>query len=107
LADGLTASITMDLSRIRDAFIVGTTTAQAISGRKMTAQQIGKELGVRFVLQGQVQNAGTKIRVNAQLTDANSNEQLWAETFDGDIGDLFALARQGHDPRSAIPWGAN
>ena len=91
VADGLTASLTADLSRIRDAFIVDAATAFAYKDKPLTAQQVGKDLGVHFVLQGSVQRNGTKIRINAQLADANSNAQLWSETFEGDQSDLFAL----------------
>jgi adenylate cyclase len=91
VADGLTASLTADLSRIRDAFIVNAATAFAYKDKPVTTQQVGKELGVHFVLQGSVQRNGTKIRINAQLADASSNAQLWSETFEGDQSDLFAL----------------
>lgn len=94
VADGLTASVTADLSRIRDAFVVGTGSALAFKDKALTAQQVGKELGVRFVLQGNVQRSGSKMRINAQLTDSASNAQLWSEAFDGETGDLFALQDQ-------------
>jgi TolB-like protein len=91
VADGITASLTADLSRIRDAFIVDAKTAFAYKEKPLTAQQVGKDLGVRFVLQGGVQRNRTKIRINAQLADASSNAQLWSESFEGDQSDLFAL----------------
>jgi adenylate cyclase len=91
VADGLTASVTADLSRIRDAFIVNAATAFAFKDKPVTVQQVGKELGVRFVLQGSVQRNGTKIRISVQLADATSNAQLWSESFEGDQSDLFAL----------------
>jgi adenylate cyclase len=91
VADGLTASLTADLSRIRDAFIVNAATAFAYKDKPVTAEQVGKDLGVRFVLHGSVQRNGNKIRINAQLADANSNAQLWSESFEGDQSDLFAL----------------
>jgi adenylate cyclase len=91
VADGLTASLTADLSRIRDAFIVDAATAFVYKDKRSTAQQVGRELGVHFVLQGSVQRSGAKIRINAQLADANSNAQLWSESFEGDQSDLFAL----------------
>lgn len=94
VADGLTASLTADLFRIRDAFIVSAATAFAYKDRPVNVQQVGKDLGVRFVLQGSVQRSGTKIRINAQLADAISNAQLWSESFDGDQSDLFALQDQ-------------
>ena len=91
IADGLTASITSDLSRIRDAFIVSPQSAMAYRDKPLTARQIGSELGVRFVLRGTAQSAGTKIRVTAQLTDAKTDGQVWSEVFDGERDDLFAL----------------
>jgi len=91
VADGLTASLTADLSRIRDAFIVNAATAFAYKDKPVTAQQVGNDLGVHFVLHGSVQRSGTKIRINAQLADATSNAQLWSESFEGDQSDLFAL----------------
>jgi TolB-like protein/cytochrome c-type biogenesis protein CcmH/NrfG len=91
VADGLTASLTADLVRIREAFIVDAKTAFAYKEKPVTAQQVGKDLGVHFVLQGSVQRNGTKIRINAQLADATSNAQLWSESFEGDQSDLFAL----------------
>ena len=94
IADGLTSTLTSDLSRIRDAFVVATATAFAYKDKPVTVQQIGKDLGVRFVLQGNVQRSGSKLRINAQLADASSNAQLWSESFDGDQSDLFALQDQ-------------
>jgi adenylate cyclase len=94
VADGLTASLTSDLSRIRDAFIVNAATAFTYKDKPVTAQQVGKDLGVHFVLQGSVQRSGNKIRINAQLADATSNAQLWSDSFEGDQSDLFALQDQ-------------
>jgi adenylate cyclase len=94
LADGLTSMVTADLSRIRDAFIVSATTAYSYKDKALTVQQIGKELGVRFALQGDVQRSGDKLRINAQLADATTNALLWTETFDGSQLDLFALQDQ-------------
>jgi NAD(P)-dependent dehydrogenase (short-subunit alcohol dehydrogenase family)/TolB-like protein len=94
VADGLTASLTADLSRIREAFIVNAATAFAYKDKPVTAQQVGKDLGVHFLLQGSVQRNATKIRISAQLADANSNALLWSDTFEGDQSDLFALQDQ-------------
>ena len=91
VADGLTASLTVDLSRIRDAFIVNASTAFSYKDKAVSAQRVGKDLGVRFVLHGNVQRSGDKIRINAQLADATSNAQLWSESFEGDQSDLFTL----------------
>ena len=96
VADGLTASLTADLSRIRDAFIVDAATAFAYKDKPLTAQQVGKDLGVHFVLHGSVQRNGTKIRINAQLADATSNAQLWSDTFRGRPVRSICAARPGH-----------
>lgn len=90
-ADGLTATLTADVSQIEDAVVVDSATAQSYKGKLLTAQQVGSALGVRFVLQGNVQRSGHRIRVNAQLADAQSNAQSWSDSFDGDDADLFAL----------------
>jgi adenylate cyclase len=94
VADALTAALTADLSRIRDVFMVSTMTAFAYKDKPATAQQVGKELGVHFVMQGGVLGSGTKLRINAQLAGATSNAQLWSESFGGDPSDLFALQDQ-------------
>ncbi len=91
VADGITESLTTDLSRIQQAFIVNASTAFTYKDKPVMAQQVGKDLGVRFVLQGSVQRSGSKIRINAQLADTTSNAQLWAESFEGDQSNLFAL----------------
>lgn len=92
--EGLSALVTADLSRISDAFVVDSASAQGYKGKGLTAQQIGSALGVRFVLQGSVQRSGSHIRINAQLADATSNAQVWSDTFEGDTSDLFALQDQ-------------
>jgi TolB-like protein/class 3 adenylate cyclase len=94
LADGLTTTITTDLSRAAGLFVIAATTADTFKGKPINVQQVGKDLGVRYALQGNVQRSGEKIRINAQLADASSGGQLWAETFDGDRSDLFALQDQ-------------
>lgn len=94
LADGLTASVTADLSRIGDAFVVGAGTALTFKDQALKAREIGRELGVRFVLQGHVQRNGNRIRINAQLTDTATNALLWSESFEGDSSDLFTLQDQ-------------
>ena len=91
LADGLTTTITTDLSRAAGLFVIAATTANTFKDKQINVQQIGKDLGVRYALQGNVQRSGEKIRINAQLADSASGGQLWAETFDGDRSDLFAL----------------
>jgi adenylate cyclase len=90
-ADGITENLTTDLARIRDSFIIARNTAFTFKGKNIDAKQIGKELGVRYVLEGSVQRDQGRVRVNAQLIDAASGAHLWADRFDEDVGDLFKL----------------
>ena len=94
IADALTMSITADLSRIRDVFVVPAATAFTYRGKGLTLQQIGKDAAVRFVLGGSVLAKGQDVRVAAQLMDAKTGAQLWNETFKGDLSDPFALQDQ-------------
>jgi TolB-like protein/Tfp pilus assembly protein PilF len=90
-ADGITDDLTTDLSRISDMVVISRNTAFTYQGRRIDTKQIGRELGVRYVLEGSVRRSGSQIRINAQLIDAETNTHLWAERFDGDTSDLFAL----------------
>ena len=90
-ADGITGNLTTDLSRIPDMLVISRNTAFTYRNKPVDTKQIGRELGVRYVLEGEVQRAGTQVRVNAQLIDADTDVHLWAERFTGDAGDLFAL----------------
>src|SRR5262249_656723 len=90
-ADGITEDLTTDLSRIADMFVISRNTAFTYQGKRVDTKQIGRELGVRYVLDGTVRRAGNQVRVNAQLIDAATDAHLWAERFNGDISDLFAL----------------
>jgi adenylate cyclase len=90
-ADGITENLTTDLSRIRNSFVIARNTAFTYKGRNVDAKQIGKELGVRYVLEGSVQRGQNRVRVNAQLIDAETGAHLWADRFDEDVADLFKL----------------
>src|SRR6202043_1702603 len=81
-ADGITEDLTTDLSRIADMFVISRNTAFTYRNKPVDTKQIGRELGVRYVLEGSVQRAGNQVRVNAQLIDAETNAHLWAERFD-------------------------
>ena len=91
VADGMTSRVTSDLARIQDAAVVDEARAVKYKDKPTPVQQVGKELGVRFILQGDVQRSADKILINAKLTDASSNKQLWSESFEGDMSDLFSL----------------
>ena len=93
-ADGITENLTTDLSRIRDSFVIARNTAFAYKGKPIDAKEIGKELGVRYVLEGSVQRDQNRMRVNAQLIDAQSGAHLWADRFEEDVTDLFKLQDQ-------------
>ena len=91
VADGLTNRVTSDLARIQNAVVTDVGRAMSYKDKTAIVQQVGKELGVRFILQGDVQRSADKILINAKLTDASSNKQLWSESFEGDMSDLFSL----------------
>ena len=82
LADGITETLTTDLSRSSGIFVVSRNTAFAYKGKPIDTRQIGRELGVRYVLEGSIQGTGEQIRINAQLVDAESGVHLWADRFD-------------------------
>ena len=89
--DGVTESLTTDLSRIRGSFVIGRHTAFTYKGKAVDLKQIGRELNVRYVLEGSVQRSGNRLRVNVQLIDAESGNHLWAERFDKPVADLFDM----------------
>jgi TolB-like protein len=89
--DGVTESLTTDLSRIRGSFVIGSNTAFTYKGKAVDLKQIGRELNVRYVLEGSVQRGGSRMRVNVQLIDAETGNHLWAERFDKPLADLFDM----------------
>jgi len=90
-ADGLTEDLTTDLSRIADMLVISRNSAFTYKDKSVNAKQIGRKLGVRYVLEGSVRRSGNRVRVSAQLVDAETDAHLWAERLDGDMSDLFAL----------------
>jgi TolB-like protein/Flp pilus assembly protein TadD len=89
--DGVTESLTTDLSRINGAFVIARNTAFTFKGKAVDIKKLGRELNVRYVLEGSVQRAGNRLRVNVQLIDAESGNHLWAERFDKPVADLFDM----------------
>ena len=89
--DGVTESLTTDLSRINGSFVIGRHTAFTFKGKAVDLKQIGRELNVRYVLEGSVQRGGNRLRVNVQLIDAETGKHLWAERFDKPVADLFDM----------------
>src|SRR5262245_2864074 len=90
-ADGIVEEITTLLSRQRWLFVIARTSAFTYKGKMVDLKQVGRELGVRYVLEGSVRKAGDRVRVAAQLIDARSGAHLWADNFDGKIDDIFEL----------------
>jgi TolB-like protein len=89
--DGVTESLTTDLSRIRSSFVIGRHTAFTFRGKAVDLKRFGRELNVRYVLEGSVQRSSNRLRVNVQLVDAESGNHIWAERFDKPIADLFDM----------------
>ena len=89
--DGVTESLTTDLSRMVGIFVIGRNTAFTYKGKHVDLKQIGRELGVRYILEGSVQRGEGRVRINVQLVDAESGNHLWAERFDKPIADFFDM----------------
>ena len=90
-ADGLTDDLTTELSRMPGAFVIARNTAFTYKGKAADVKSVGRELGVRYALEGSVRKSGSRVRLNAQLTDAETGAHLWADRFDRELTDLFAL----------------
>jgi TolB-like protein/class 3 adenylate cyclase len=89
--DGVTESLTTDLSRIRGTVVIARNTAFTYKGKSFDVKTIGRDLNVRYVLEGSVQRGGNRMRVNVQLIDAETGNHLWAERFDKPLADLFDM----------------
>jgi TolB-like protein len=90
-ADAITADLTTDLSRIANMFVISCNTAFTYRYKPVATMQIGRELGVRYVLEGSIQRSGSHVRVNTQLIDAATDAHVWTARFDRKTSDLFAL----------------
>jgi len=90
-ADGITEDLTTDLSRIGGMFVISRDSAFTYKDKPINAKQIGRELGVRYLLEGSVQRSANEVRINAQLIAADTDGHLWAERFDRDMANLFAV----------------
>ena len=90
-ADGVTEDLTTDLSRMAGTLVISADTALTYRTKPVDAKQIGRELGVRYVVEGSLERSGNRVRVNAQLIDAETDTHLWAERFDREVTDLFEL----------------
>jgi len=99
-ADGITEDLTTDLSRISHMLVISRNTAFTYKDKPVNAKQIGRELGVRYVLEGSVRRSGNQVRVTAQLIDAPTDAHIWAQRFDRDMGDPVRPAERYHAPDS-------
>ncbi len=90
-ADGITDDITTELSRFRGLFVIARNSAFTYKGKAVNVRDVGRELGLRYALEGSVRRSGDTVRINAQLVDAATGEHLWAERYDRDMRDVFAV----------------
>jgi TolB-like protein/Tfp pilus assembly protein PilF len=90
-ADGLVEDIITALSRFKELFVIARNSSFAYKGRAVNIQQVARDLGVRYVLEGSVRKAGNRVRITAQLIDAATRAHLWADRFEGEIEDVFDL----------------
>ncbi len=93
-ADGLTEDILTELSRFRDLFVISRNSSFKYKGKAVNVQQAARELGVQYVLEGSVRRAGNRVRVTAQLIDGETDRHIWAERYDRDLEDIFAIQDQ-------------
>lgn len=90
-SDGIAEDIITDLSKISGMFVISRNSSFVYKGKTFNVQQVGRDLGVRYVLEGSVRKAGNKVRINSQLIDSNTGGHIWAERFDRDLEDIFAV----------------
>ena len=90
-ADGLTEDILTDLSRFRELFVISRNTSFKYKGQAVDVKKVGRELGVRYVVEGSVRKAGNRVRITVQLIEAGSDRHIWAERYDRDLEDIFAI----------------
>jgi TolB-like protein/Flp pilus assembly protein TadD len=93
-ADGVTEDLTTDLSKVSGLFVIARNSAFAYKGKAINVEQVAEELGVRYILEGSVRRAGNQLRINAQLIDASTGGHVWAQRYDGTVGDVFGLQDQ-------------
>jgi adenylate cyclase len=90
-ADGITEDILTELSRFRELFVISRNSAFVYKGKPINAQKVANELGVQYVVEGSVRRAGSRVRITAQLIDAETDRHLWAERYDRELADIFAI----------------
>ncbi len=90
-ADGITEDLITDLSKVSGLFVIARNSAFAYEGQQIDIREVARDLGVRYVLEGSVRRAAARVRINAQLADATTGGQIWADRYDGEAGDIFSL----------------
>jgi len=90
-ADGITEDILTELSRFRELFVISRNSAFAYKGKPINVQKVAKELGVQYVVEGSVRKAGARVRITVQLIDAETDRHIWAERYDRELADIFAI----------------
>jgi TolB-like protein/class 3 adenylate cyclase/Tfp pilus assembly protein PilF len=90
-ADGMVEDITTALSRIKWLFVIARNSSFSYKGKEVDIKQVGRELGIRYVLEGSVRKAGNRVRITGQLINAENGMHIWADRFDGDLNDIFHL----------------
>jgi adenylate cyclase len=93
-ADGIVEEIITALSRFRQLFVIARNSSFTYKGRAVDVKQVGRELGVRYVLEGSVRKAANRVRITGQLVDVTTGANLWADRFDGALEDIFELQDQ-------------
>src|SRR5437773_4701208 len=93
-ADGMVEDIITGLSRIKWLFVIARNSSFVYKGKAVDVKQVGRELGVRYVLEGSVRKAGNRVRITGQLVEAQTSAHLWAERYDRSLDDIFALQDQ-------------
>jgi TolB-like protein len=90
-SDGITEDITTALSKVRWFFVIARNSSFTYKGRAIDVKQVGRELGVRYLLEGSVRKSGNRLRITAQLVDATFGNHVWAERYDRELADIFAV----------------
>jgi adenylate cyclase len=93
-ADGLVEDIITALSRVRSFFVIARNSSFTYKGRAVDVRQVSRDLGVRYVLEGSIRKAGSRVRIVGQLVDGTTGHHVWADRFDGDVSDIFELQDQ-------------
>jgi adenylate cyclase len=106
LADGITEDVITDLSRYRELFVIARNSVMAYKGKAISVQQVGRDLGVRYVLEGSIQTSGDRVRVTAQLIEAATESHVWSEQYNRALDDIFDVQNEVTQKIAAALGGA-